>query len=38
LKAKRSKKEEVVEKENKVQNSEVVDIRKVEKEGEGNAN
>jgi hypothetical protein len=38
LKAKRSKKEEVVvEKENKVQNTEVVDIKKVEKEGEGNA-
>ena len=37
MKAKRSKKEEVVEKENKVQNSEVVDIKKVEKEGEGNA-
>jgi len=38
LKAKRSKKEEVVEKENKVQNSEVGDIKNVEKEGEGNAN
>ncbi len=37
MKAKRSKKEDVVEEENKAQNSEVVDIKKVEKEGEGNA-
>jgi hypothetical protein len=37
LKAKRSTKEEVVEKENKVKNSEVADTKKVEKEGEGNA-
>jgi len=37
LRAKRSKKEEVVEEEKKVQNSEVVEIKKAEKEAVGGA-